>query len=203
MWTWQRYYVDVCVFCYVVLVCLERTYDRCSACHILIAPSTVFIERECLSNASTAINITMLHMHMHTNDEICPSAVCTVPWSKQFMDSGMSIVAFIFIEFLFTLSLFLCGVTSNPDPMRLRRVVLNTQCTSHDRSQIISYESPRGGITVITRKEDSTTSNILIQNARPSDSGRYQCEPSNGESKGVLVHVLNGKAFETYISYLC
>lgn len=77
----------------------------------------------------------------------------------------------------------------------------NTQCTTKTL-QIISYESARGGITVITRKEDSTTSNILIQNARPSDSGRYQCEPSNGESKSVLVHVLNGKHIQWFYSFI-
>jgi hypothetical protein len=59
--------------------------------------------------------------------------------------------------------------------------------------QIISYDSPRGGVSVITEKGETTTSFLLIQKARPSDSGRYQCNPSNAQSKGITVHVLNGK----------
>lgn len=59
--------------------------------------------------------------------------------------------------------------------------------------QIITYESPRGGVSVITKKEETTTSFLLIKNARPSDSGQYQCNPSNAKSRSVTVHVLNGK----------
>ncbi|XP_055607617.1 uncharacterized protein LOC129755255 isoform X1 [Uranotaenia lowii] len=57
---------------------------------------------------------------------------------------------------------------------------------------IISYDSPRGGVSVITEKGDTTTSFLLIQSARPSDSGQYTCNPSNAKSKSVTVHVLNG-----------
>ncbi|GAB0091543.1 zwei Ig domain protein zig-8 [Sergentomyia squamirostris] len=57
---------------------------------------------------------------------------------------------------------------------------------------IISYDSPRGGVSVITEKGETTTSYLLIKNARPSDSGQYQCNPSNAKSKSVTVHVLNG-----------
>ncbi|KAJ4433904.1 hypothetical protein ANN_16217 [Periplaneta americana] len=67
---------------------------------------------------------------------------------------------------------------------------------SQDRDQwrayIISYDSPRGGVSVITEKGETTTSFLLIQKARPSDSGRYQCNPSNAQSKSITVHVLNG-----------
>ncbi|KAL9698471.1 hypothetical protein quinque_001912 [Culex quinquefasciatus] len=56
---------------------------------------------------------------------------------------------------------------------------------------IISYDSPRGGVSVITEKGDTTTSFLLIQSARPSDSGQYTCNPSNAKSKSVTVHVLN------------
>uniref|UniRef100_A0A1B0D0D5 Uncharacterized protein n=1 Tax=Phlebotomus papatasi TaxID=29031 RepID=A0A1B0D0D5_PHLPP len=56
---------------------------------------------------------------------------------------------------------------------------------------IISYDSPRGGVSVITEKGETTTSFLLIKNARPSDSGQYQCNPSNAKSKSVTVHVLN------------
>ncbi|CRL05464.1 CLUMA_CG018217, isoform A [Clunio marinus] len=57
---------------------------------------------------------------------------------------------------------------------------------------IISYDSARGGISVITEKGETSTSFLLIQNARPSDSGQYQCNPSNAKSRSVTVHVLNG-----------
>lgn len=61
--------------------------------------------------------------------------------------------------------------------------------------QIISYDSPRGGVSVVTEKGETTTSFLLIQQARPSDSGTYQCNPSNAQSKSVMVHVLNGEYF--------
>ncbi|KAK9506569.1 hypothetical protein O3M35_008473 [Rhynocoris fuscipes] len=57
--------------------------------------------------------------------------------------------------------------------------------------QIISYDSPRGGVSVITEKGETTTSFLLIQRAKPSDSGSYQCNPSNAQSKSINVHVLN------------
>ncbi|KAK6644074.1 hypothetical protein RUM43_000339 [Polyplax serrata] len=57
---------------------------------------------------------------------------------------------------------------------------------------IISYDSPRGGVSVITEKGEVTTSFLLIQKAKPSDTGRYQCNPSNAQSKSITVHVLNG-----------
>ncbi|XP_055848183.1 uncharacterized protein LOC129913494 isoform X2 [Episyrphus balteatus] len=59
-------------------------------------------------------------------------------------------------------------------------------------SAIINYDSPRGGVSVVTNKGETTTSFLLIKSARPSDSGQYQCNPSNSKSKGVTVHVLNG-----------
>ncbi|XP_075972643.1 neurotrimin-like isoform X2 [Anticarsia gemmatalis] len=59
---------------------------------------------------------------------------------------------------------------------------------------IISYDSPRGGVSVVTEKGETTTSFLLIQQARPSDSGTYQCNPSNAQSKSVVVHVLNANS---------
>lgn len=59
--------------------------------------------------------------------------------------------------------------------------------------QVISYDSTRGGVSVITEKGDVTTSYLLIQNADLADSGKYSCSPSNAELAIVRVHVLNGK----------
>ncbi|XP_050738864.1 zwei Ig domain protein zig-8-like [Eriocheir sinensis] len=63
---------------------------------------------------------------------------------------------------------------------------------SHN-AKIISYDSSRGGVTVILEKGDLTTSTLLIQRARPSDSGLYDCSPSNAAPANVTVHVLNGE----------
>lgn len=57
---------------------------------------------------------------------------------------------------------------------------------------MISYDSQRGGVSVITEKGDITTSYLLIQNADLADSGRYSCSPSNADVASVRVHVLNG-----------
>lgn len=59
--------------------------------------------------------------------------------------------------------------------------------------QVISYDSNRGGVSVITEKGDVTTSNLLIVNANLADSGRYSCSPSNADVSSVRVHVINGK----------
>ncbi|XP_076388378.1 zwei Ig domain protein zig-8 isoform X2 [Megachile rotundata] len=56
---------------------------------------------------------------------------------------------------------------------------------------IISYDSSRGGVSVVTEKGDTTTSFLLVQEAKPSDSGRYTCNPSNSQPKSITVHVLN------------
>ncbi|KAL2746961.1 T-lymphocyte activation antigen CD86-like isoform X2 [Vespula maculifrons] len=58
-------------------------------------------------------------------------------------------------------------------------------------TRIISYDSTRGGVSVVTEKGDSTTSFLLVQEAKPSDSGRYTCNPSNAQPKSITVHVLN------------
>lgn len=48
---------------------------------------------------------------------------------------------------------------------------------------------------MVTEKGDSTTSFLLVQEAKPSDSGRYTCNPSNAQPKSITVHVLNGEWF--------
>ncbi|PSN51032.1 hypothetical protein C0J52_26098, partial [Blattella germanica] len=71
--------------------------------------------------------------------------------------------------------------------------------------QEINYDSPRGGVSVITEKGDVTTSYLLIQRANTPDSGKYTCNPSNANLKTVVVHVLNGKSFPptTFLIRLC
>lgn len=59
--------------------------------------------------------------------------------------------------------------------------------------QEINYDSQRGGVSVITEKGEITTSYLLIQKAKISDSGKYTCSPSHANPHTVNVHVLNGK----------
>jgi hypothetical protein len=60
--------------------------------------------------------------------------------------------------------------------------------------QVINFDSPRGGISLVTEKGSVTTSRLLIQKAIPSDTGLYTCDPSNANPASVRVHILNGKA---------
>ena len=47
---------------------------------------------------------------------------------------------------------------------------------------------------MITEKGDVVTSSYLVvQKAKPSDSGNYSCSPSIGQKVAVNVHVLRGK----------
>ncbi|XP_015181460.1 PREDICTED: peroxidasin homolog [Polistes dominula] len=83
---------------------------------------------------------------------------------------------------------------------------INLTCTIHFSSEppayifwyynenVLSYDSPRGGVSVITEKGgDVTTSWLLIQAAQPSDSGEYSCTPSNANTASIRVHVLHGE----------
>ncbi|XP_037912872.1 SPEG neighbor protein-like isoform X2 [Hermetia illucens] len=60
-------------------------------------------------------------------------------------------------------------------------------------NQEINYDSPRGGVSVITEKGETTTSYLLIQRATPTDSGKYSCIPSNANTVTVNVHILKGE----------
>jgi len=60
-------------------------------------------------------------------------------------------------------------------------------------TQIISYSSPRGGISQITEKGDITASFLLIQKARTTDSGLYSCAPSIGNRAAANVHIIRSK----------
>ncbi|CAH0724452.1 unnamed protein product, partial [Brenthis ino] len=63
----------------------------------------------------------------------------------------------------------------------------------YHEDEVISYDSSRGGVSVVTEKGSATTSYLLVQDATPADSGRYSCAPSNAELASVRVHVLNGE----------
>lgn len=66
--------------------------------------------------------------------------------------------------------------------------------------KVISYDSNRQGVSVITEKgTDVTTSFLLIKDADIGDSGKYSCSPSNADVASVKVHVLNGKNVNRYL----
>ncbi|XP_065576852.1 uncharacterized protein LOC136037922 isoform X1 [Artemia franciscana] len=76
-----------------------------------------------------------------------------------------------------------CTITQAPEPPNYIRWSLN--------SKAISYDSPRGGVSVVVEKGIYSSSSLIIQNARMSDSGNYTCKPDNAAPASVLVHVLN------------
>ncbi|KAG8270247.1 hypothetical protein J6590_089567 [Homalodisca vitripennis] len=63
---------------------------------------------------------------------------------------------------------------------------------SHNR-EVINFDSPRGGVSLLTEKGIITTSRLLIQNAVHTDNGVYTCDPSNANSASIRVHILNGE----------
>ena len=71
--------------------------------------------------------------------------------------------------------------------------------------QQINYDSPRGGVSVVTEKGESTTSHLLIQKATSKDSGIYVCQPLDTVKASITVHILRGKFiyFRFEIRCLC
>lgn len=63
----------------------------------------------------------------------------------------------------------------------------------YHNGNVINFDSPRGGISLVTTNLDKTTSILQITNVRQSDSGNYSCMPSNADSASIVVHVLNGE----------
>ncbi|CAL4065147.1 unnamed protein product [Meganyctiphanes norvegica] len=61
----------------------------------------------------------------------------------------------------------------------------------YHNGKVVNYDSPRGGITVGTERNNTTRGYLLIQNASTGDNGNYSCAPSNTASTTVHVHVLN------------
>ena len=60
--------------------------------------------------------------------------------------------------------------------------------------QTVNYDSPRGGISVLTEKGALTLSSLVIQNAQPKDSGSYICAPSSAPAAVTNIHVLAGNS---------
>ncbi|KFB49527.1 defective proboscis extension response [Anopheles sinensis] len=69
---------------------------------------------------------------------------------------------------------------------------MTSQCSMLNLNEI-NYDSPRGGVSVITEKGETTTSYLLIQRAKQTDTGKYVCSPSNADPSTVNVHILNGE----------
>ncbi|XP_076069621.1 zwei Ig domain protein zig-8-like [Oratosquilla oratoria] len=60
-------------------------------------------------------------------------------------------------------------------------------------NKVISYESERGGVNVVTEKGPQTTTNLLVRGAGPADTGVYSCNPNTAPTANVTVHILNGE----------
>ncbi|XP_052127035.1 lachesin-like [Frankliniella occidentalis] len=96
-------------------------------------------------------------------------------------------------------------IVGGPDMFINKGSTMNLTCIVHHspepppaiywthNEEEINYDSPRGGVSVITEKGDVTTSYLLIQRAKEPDSGKYTCNPSNANPETVVVHVLNGE----------
>ncbi|XP_042882701.1 zwei Ig domain protein zig-8-like [Penaeus japonicus] len=65
--------------------------------------------------------------------------------------------------------------------------------TWYHGNQTISYTSDRGGVSVVEERGETTSSFLLLQNARSSDSGIFTCQPEGMESAQVALHVLDGE----------
>ncbi|XP_063592482.1 uncharacterized protein LOC134769673 [Penaeus indicus] len=64
----------------------------------------------------------------------------------------------------------------------------------YHNSDVLDYDSPRGGIALQVEKSgDQTTSSLLLSSVRDSDSGNYTCVPVNAPTASVSVHVNNAR----------
>ncbi|CAH1646493.1 unnamed protein product [Spodoptera littoralis] len=78
-----------------------------------------------------------------------------------------------------------CIVRHTPEPP-------NTINWTH-RGKTINFDSTRGGISLVTEKGIHSSSRLLVQSARTTDAGTYQCAPDNAQSATARVHVLTGE----------
>ncbi|XP_066981548.1 neurotrimin-like [Macrobrachium rosenbergii] len=75
-----------------------------------------------------------------------------------------------------------CVVSHSPDPP--------PYIFWYHKTELLSYDSPRGGITVVTEHGAASSSRLLIQKASVTDEGRYTCTPANAEPYHVTVHII-------------
>ncbi|XP_045102134.1 hemicentin-2-like isoform X2 [Portunus trituberculatus] len=78
-----------------------------------------------------------------------------------------------------------CIVNHSPDPPPF--------IFWYHESELLSYDSPRGGITVVTEHGPISSSRLLIQRATPKDAGRYTCHPANSEPDHIVVHIIHNE----------
>ncbi|KAK4300941.1 hypothetical protein Pmani_026891 [Petrolisthes manimaculis] len=82
-----------------------------------------------------------------------------------------------------------CIIRDSPEPP--------TYIFWYHNGKVLSFESPRGDISMVTDRGNSTTGYLLIQDAQAPDTGNYTCAPSNTATATVRVHVLN----DTYTAH--
>ncbi|XP_076646356.1 zwei Ig domain protein zig-8 [Halictus rubicundus] len=61
---------------------------------------------------------------------------------------------------------------------------------SHNH-EAINFETPRGGISLVTERGPVTSSRLLIQSATKEDSGQYTCSPGMMYPASATVHIVN------------
>ncbi|XP_033333310.1 zwei Ig domain protein zig-8 [Megalopta genalis] len=61
---------------------------------------------------------------------------------------------------------------------------------SHNH-ETINFETPRGGISLVTERGPVTSSRLLIQRATKEDSGLYTCAPGMMHPASARVHIVN------------
>ncbi|CAG0885202.1 unnamed protein product, partial [Darwinula stevensoni] len=63
----------------------------------------------------------------------------------------------------------------------------------HNQEEI-NYDSPRGGVSVVTEKGlTGTRSSLILLEATPKDSGNFSCLPAWGDPASLYLHVLHDK----------
>ncbi|XP_069166915.1 zwei Ig domain protein zig-8 [Procambarus clarkii] len=109
-------------------------------------------------------------------------------------------------------------VLGAPDIYVNRASMINLTCIVHHapyppeaitwfhNNHTISYTSPRGGVSVVEERGETTTSFLLLQQARATDSGTFTCQPEGMEPALATLHVLDGEhqaAMQTNSSCVC
>ena len=80
------------------------------------------------------------------------------------------------------------------------KAVYRTGVSGHDKRDVSEMgvsvvTAIQGRMSLIqTLKSGTTISSLLVEKTNPSDSGTYQCIPSNTGPATINVHVLDGKS---------